>query len=47
MSLVAGSDWAAGAGSVARKALQSSGIDSVYNAVVDLTLTLNFRHLRV
>ena len=25
----------------------SSGIDSVYNAVVDLTLTLNFRHLRV
>ena len=25
----------------------SPGIDSVYNAVVDLTLTLNFRHLRV
>ena len=25
----------------------SSGIDSVYDAVVDLSVTLNFRHLRV
>ena len=47
MSLVAGSDWAAGAGGVARKALQVLIKDSVDNAVVDLTLTFNYRHLRV
>ena len=37
MSLRTGSHWAAGAGGVARKALQVIIKDSVYTAVADLT----------
>ena len=47
MSLRTGSHWAAGAGGVARKALQVIIKDSVYTAVADQTLTSNCRHWRV